>query len=103
MPQTPSILVGSNNGLPHVAPHLILGIPNSAGGGAGQSVSVFVSLPPMPPMFPGNGAYMVKVTPAQACFVAVTGKTSSGFTVTLTPSANNITLGASTFDVCVQS
>jgi hypothetical protein len=43
---------------------------------------------------------MVHVTPSQAAMVSVSGKTSSGFNVTLTPPAA-ATLAAATFDVLV--
>lgn len=44
--------------------------------------------------------YAVLVTPSQACMVSVTGKTTSGFSVTLTPDIE-VVLAAGTFDVVV--
>jgi hypothetical protein len=41
------------------------------------------------------------VTPSQACFLAITNKTSSGFNVVLTPTAGSVTLQAGTIDVVV--
>ena len=62
------------------------GIANSAGGGAGQSVTVAVSFPTS--MAYPNGypvpAYVVQVQPSQGCLTAVSGKTQLGFNVILT-------------------
>jgi len=77
-----------------------LGIANAAGGSAGATVTTPVTFP-----YPGLLAnYIVTVTPSQACFATVTGKTSSGFNVVLTPASPggvNATLSAGTFDVAV--
>jgi hypothetical protein len=69
-------------------------VANAAGGSAGAAVTTAVSanLP---------AAYTVQVTPSQACFVSVTSKTSSGFSVVLTPTLGSVTLAAGTFDVVV--
>jgi hypothetical protein len=78
-----------------------LGIANAAGGSAGASVTTAVSFSAG---LPAN--YFVSVTPSQACFATVTGKTSTGFNVTLTPASPggvNATLAAGTFDVAVIS
>jgi hypothetical protein len=83
------------------------GIANAAGSGAGASVSVaissFVDQYGTGQLPSGNGvqSYSVQVTPNQACFVSVTNKTTSGFTVTLTPTGSGVTLAAGTFDVVV--
>lgn len=84
----------------------LAGIPNSAGSGAGSSVTVAVSAT-LTDQF-GNGrlptmpiSYAVMVTPSQPAFVNVTGKTSSGFSVVLTPITSSATLASGTFDVVV--
>jgi hypothetical protein len=82
-------------------------VPNAAGSGAGQPITVVISsfvdqynngLLPI-----GNGSqdYSVQVTPSQPCAVSISGKTTSGFTVTLTPINSSTTLAAGTFDVTV--
>jgi hypothetical protein len=48
---------------------------------------------------PANGAYAVLVSPSQACAVSVSNKSTSGFTVTLTPISGAIAAG--TIDVLV--
>jgi len=93
-------------------------VANAAGDGAGGSVSVAVSVPytpgsvqypgvlgqiPNPPSGPLAGVgsnYAVIVNPSQAAMINVTGQSSSGFTVTLTPS-DGVTLAAGTFNVVV--
>ncbi len=77
--------------------------PNPAGSGNGSPVSV--SLTNFVDQFgngvlPGTLNYSVLVTPSQACTVSVSAKTTSGFTVTLTP-ASGVTLAAGTFDAIV--
>jgi hypothetical protein len=86
----------------------IAGVANPAGSGAGASVSVPLTFTDQygTGLLPvGNGVqnYSVQVTPSQACFasVAPSSKSSSGFTVTLTPTASGVTLAAGTFDVTV--
>ncbi len=80
------ILVGN---LPNVA--------NVAGAAAGDTVVTAVSFPYLP------NEYSVFVTPNQAAIVSVSGKTNSGFNVTLTPLASTDTIAAGTFDVTVTS
>lgn len=80
------ILVGN---LPNVA--------NVAGAAAGDSVVTAVSFPYLP------DNYSVSVTPSQAAFVSVSGKTNAGFNVTLTPPASTDTIAAGTFDVTITS
>jgi hypothetical protein len=84
----------------------IAGVANPAGSGAGASVTVAVTFTDQ---F-GNGqlpqgstpqSYSVHVTPSQPCFVTVSNKTTTGFTVTLTPTASGVTLAAGSFDVVV--
>jgi hypothetical protein len=50
-------------------------------------------------VLPANG-YAVNVTPSQPCFVSVTNKTASGFTVVLTPLSGQ-SIAAGTFSVSV--
>ena len=92
-------IIASNQAQPTVVGALA-GVANAAGGGAGEAVTTAVSFTDTY----GNGqlpaAYAVAVTPSQACAWSVTGKTTSGFTVTLTPNSNS-TIAAGTFDVVV--
>jgi hypothetical protein len=77
---------------------LIGNLPNvvtPAGGSAGATVTkTFTGL-----RLPAN--YSVQVSASQACDASVTGKTNTGFTVTLTPPQTSITLAAGTIDVTV--
>ncbi len=84
----------------------LAGIPNAAGGSAGAAVTTAVTatlsdqfgsgrLPTMP------NSYAVLVSPSQACFVSVSGKTNTGFNITLTPTTSSATLAAGTFDILV--
>jgi hypothetical protein len=75
---------------------LQLGVSNAAGGSGGASVSTPVSFPvgSLPP------TYMVHITPSQPAMVSVTNKTSSGFSVVLTP-LSTATLPAGSFDCLV--
>ena len=96
--------------LPHVltdiqARQVVLGtqlaVPNVAGGSAGASVSTAVTFQDQ---F-GNGQlpanYTAYVTPSQACFATITGRTATGFNVVLTPATSATTLAAGTFDCTV--
>jgi hypothetical protein len=68
--------------------------PNVAAAGAGDAVQVTVSglsLPATP--------YVVHAAPSQPAVVSVSAKTTSGFTVTLTPLTTGTTLGAGTVDI----
>lgn len=80
-------------------------VANAAGSGAGAAVTtaITVTAPPQGPGngLPANGNYTVAVTPSQACFVSITGKTTTGFNVVLTPMTTGTTLSAGTFDVSV--
>jgi hypothetical protein len=73
-------------------------VANVIGGGAGQSVVTavggFTNLP-------ANGNYAVVVTPNQDAVAYVSGKTSTGFNVTLNPRLAANTLAAGTFDLLV--
>jgi L-2-hydroxyglutarate oxidase LhgO len=53
-------------------------------------------------LLPQNGSYAVAVTPSQACAVSVSNKSTTGFTVTLTPPSSG-TIAAGTFDIVVHS
>jgi hypothetical protein len=74
---------------------------SNASGAASTPVTTPVSFTGLygAPLLPGNG-YAVNVTPSQACFVSVTGKTSSGFNVVLTPLSGQ-SIAAGTFSVSV--
>jgi hypothetical protein len=78
---------------------------NSAGGGAGQTVSIsyatFFQDQYGNPQLPDPANYSVAVCPSQSAIGYVTGKTNSGFSVVLSPIPTTATLAASTFDVIV--
>lgn len=78
---------------------LVGNLPNVANvaGAAGVAVVTAVSFPYLP------NEYSVSVTPSQAAIVSVSGKTNSGFSVTLTPLASTDSIAAGTFDVTVTS
>lgn len=72
------------------------GLANSAGGGAGASVNVVVSgLKNLP------SKYAVVVNPGQDATWYVTSKTSTGFTVVLTPRLAANTLASGSIDVTI--
>jgi hypothetical protein len=48
-----------------------------------------------------TGCLHVQITPNQACYSSVTGKTNSGVNVVLTPTLSSVTLAAGQFDVLV--
>lgn len=78
------IIVGN---LPNVA--------TAAGSGAGATVvKAFTGL-----RLPAN--YSLQVSASQACDISYSAKTSTGFTITLTPPLSSITLAAGTIDVTV--
>jgi hypothetical protein len=84
----------------------LAGVANAAGSGAGASVTVPIAFTDQygTGLLPsGNGTqnYSVQITPSQACLVAITNKTSSGFNVVLTPTSSGATLAVGTFDVVV--
>jgi hypothetical protein len=78
---------------------------NSAGGGAGQSVTIGMATTFQDQYGTGvllsNGQYCVSVTPNQSATAYVTGKTTSGFSVVLTPLPTTATLAAGQFDVLI--
>ncbi|HEP6426903.1 TPA: hypothetical protein VDB83_001174 [Burkholderia cenocepacia] len=74
------------------------GITNAAGGSAGAAVATAVTLPASASL-PAN--YSVLVNPGQDATWYVSNKTSTGFTVTLTPRLAASTLAAGAFDVVV--
>jgi hypothetical protein len=94
-------LVGANGFSPPVAS--LSNVANDSGSGAGNPVTVSSLASFFEDQF-GNGllppAYSVQVTPSQACAASVMSKTSTGFSVTLTPDST-VTLSAGTFDVLV--
>ena len=94
-------LVGASGYQPAVA--AAYNISNSAGSGS-SPVSVSVAFTDQFGVgeLPAGGAYAVSVSPSQACFVSISNKTASGFTVVLTPSSGE-NIAAGTFDVLVHS
>ena len=78
--------------------------PNSAGGAAGQSVTISMATTFQDQygngVLPENG-YCAVVTPNQSATAYVTGKTTSGFSVVLVPLPSTATLTAGTFDVLI--
>lgn len=74
------------------------GVANLAGGGAGASVVTAVSFAGKPNL-PAN--YTVVVNPGQDATWFVSGKTATGFNVTLNPRLAANTLAAGAFDVAV--
>jgi hypothetical protein len=77
-------------------------VANAAGAGEGAAVTTAVAFVDQY----GNGTlppeYSVIATPNQACFVSVSNKTASGFSVTLTP-LSGATLAAGEFDLIVMA
>lgn len=74
----------------------VLGVANLIGGGAGAAVVTAVAfLEPLP------AAYQVIVSCGQDATAFVSGKTATGFNVTLEPRLAANTLAAGTFDVLV--
>jgi hypothetical protein len=95
-------LIGANGYQPAVS--AVWNVANGAGTSAGAAVAVSLAT-----LFQdqfGNGLlpqnYAVMVTPSQPAMVSVSGKTSSGFSVTLTP-LSSTQLAAGKFDVVVHS
>jgi hypothetical protein len=76
---------------------LQLAVANAAGGSAGASVTVAVSFAsPLP------SNYVVFVDSGQVSVVGtVSARTSTGFTVTLTPLATTVTVAAGSFNVWI--
>lgn len=74
------------------------GIANAAGGGAGAAVTTAVTLSQE---LPANYGVYVTVNNTVSASVAITGKTSTGFNVVLTPNPATATLAVGTFDVLV--
>ena len=72
---------------------------NAAGSGQGATVTVNCTFTDQ---F-GNGrlpsSYVVSVAASQACFHAISNKSATGLTVTLTPTSSTATLAAGTIDV----
>ncbi len=78
---------------------VLTGIANAAGA-AGATVSTTITLPASADL-PAD--YAVMVSPSQACFWYVSGKTSSGFTVNLVPTTSSASIAAGTFDCTVHA
>lgn len=70
-------------------------IANAAGGGAGQSVTVAVSVKNLP------AKYAVFVSPSQDATWWITNRTQSGFTINLAPRLAANTLAVGTLDLLV--
>ncbi len=79
---------------------VVPGIANAAGGSAGAAVVTAVALPSTADL-PAN--YAVVVNPGQDATWFVSGKTATGFNVTLTPRLATNTLAAGTFDVVIHA
>jgi len=73
----------------------IPGVANVAGGSAGAAVVTAVAMKNLPE------SYSVLVNPGQDATWFVSGKTNSGFNVTLNPRLSTNTLAAGSFDVVV--
>lgn len=73
----------------------IPGVANLAGGGAGTSVVTAVAVQGLP------ASYSVLVNPGQDATWFVTGKTATGFNVTMLPRLAANTLAAGAFDVVI--
>jgi hypothetical protein len=71
------------------------GIANVVGGGAGAAVVTAVAIANLP------ANYSVAVNPGQDATWFVSGKTTTGFNVTLSPRLAANTLAAGTFDVII--
>ena len=73
-------------------------IANAAGSGAGASVVVAITNVDQFGVgrLPGN--FAVVVSPSQSCFASVSNKSTSGFTITLTPLTSSATLAAGSTD-----
>jgi hypothetical protein len=72
----------------------MFGVQNAAGGGAGQPVTVTINTLKN---LPAN--YGVLVNPGQDATWFVSGKSATGFSVTLTPRLATSTLAAGTIDI----
>jgi hypothetical protein len=93
-------LVGGNGFLPSI--QIVPNVAN-AGGSAGADVTTSLATSFVDQY--GNGYlandYCVLVTPNQDAMTSVTGKTTSGFSVVLTPKTASATIAAGTMDVVV--
>jgi hypothetical protein len=93
-------ILGANGFLPSI--QIIPNVPN-IGGSAGTHVTTSLATSFQDqfgtPFLPND--YCVMVTPNQDCMASVTGKTTSGFSVTLTPKTASATIAARNFDVVV--
>lgn len=83
-------------------------VSNAAGAGAGDSVTVTVGGAGSGLQdsygngrLPANGAYTVNASASQAATVVVSNKSTTGFTLTLTPVSSSATLAAGTVDIIV--
>jgi hypothetical protein len=92
----------TSNQAQNFVPTLYISGTNAAGGSAGAAVTTVVLLPTnLHVSFQGGAAaYGVVVTPNQACYASVTGKSPGGFNVVLTP-PSGVTLAAGNFDCFV--
>jgi hypothetical protein len=89
-----------DGGQPLYNDRIIVAVRNNVANASGStSVATSVNFPAfaLPVDASGNALYGVHVTPSQDCTVAVTNKTSSGFTVTLFATA----VAAGSFDCLV--
>jgi hypothetical protein len=81
-------------------------VANAAGSGAGASVTVTVNniIDSFGDgLLPSDTDYVVNALASQPATVTVSGKTASGFTLTLAPISSGTTLAAGTIDVMVMA
>jgi len=79
------------------------GVRHGAGSGPGAAVEMELEFRDQyrQACLPADGAYAVTATPDQAAFVSIKGKSSSGFSVVLTPIDSSTTLAEGAFDAVV--
>jgi hypothetical protein len=96
-------LVGAVGYTPVCASFFNVSNPAGESGGSAVTVSLgdtYFTDPYGTGLLPNDGYYSVLVTPSQNCPPSVSDKSTSGFTVTLTP-PSGVTLAAGTFDCVV--
>jgi hypothetical protein len=98
-------LIGEDGYIPTV--YSLPNQQNVAGSGAGSSVTTSLATTFQDnfgnPLLPAQGLYSVQVTPNQPATASVTNKTSSGFSVVLSPLPSTATLAAGQYDILVHS
>jgi hypothetical protein len=91
--------VYGNTSAYNVAEVIIPNVPNPAGGGAGDAVTVPIVFNQS--NLPSDLDYTVEITPNQACSASYTSKATTGFSVVLTPLTSGATISIGVFDVVV--